>query len=96
MEQKGVQPLRNLLTAMEISRQPSILDSGASAVPNMRFQWHKAAAAAKKLAGIDLLIGVSIYPDPLNNSRNLLGVSKIKKLTHSLPPFLYSRVNDEK
>ncbi|XP_059468630.1 neprilysin-like isoform X2 [Neocloeon triangulifer] len=74
LEQKGVQPLRNLLRKVELSLQPSLLDSGATAVPNPRFNWHRSAALGKRLAAVDLLFGVSIYPDPLNNSKNLLGI----------------------
>jgi hypothetical protein len=77
MERKGLQPLRNLLGAMELSRQPSIVELGASAAPNTRFQWHRAAALAKRIAGIDLLVGLTVYPDPLNNTLNLLGVCNL-------------------
>lgn len=74
MEQKGLQPLRNLLGALELSRLPGILEAGASAAANARFQWHRSAALAKRIAGIDLLVGLTVYPDPLNNTLNLLGV----------------------
>lgn len=82
MEQKGLQPLRNLLGALELSRLPGILEAGASAAANARFQWHRSAALAKRIAGIDLLVGLTVYPDPLNNTLNLLGV----ELT---PVFIY-------
>ncbi|XP_065342049.1 endothelin-converting enzyme 2-like [Cloeon dipterum] len=74
MEQKGIQPVRNLLRKVEIPSLPSLLTSGATAAPSSRFNWQRSAALAKRASGVDLFVGVSVYPDALNNTRNMLGL----------------------
>lgn len=64
-----------MLEELSISKNPGYLQGGENASPHPQFNLPQLMATAKRTAGLDVLIGASVYPDPLNNTRNIFGVS---------------------
>lgn len=87
MDELGLDPAIEYLRLVKLPSYPSILDEMTANVANhsrQKFDWINSIAMIKRHLSVDVLIGFSIYPNPINQTENLINLGKPKETILSL------------